>query len=124
MNPVSALIPVDPVLQELRLAALASQAPLEYVRVIYGLSDQSHGRDESMVAQDVARVARLGTPVTKERAEQRARSYLPMAGHEHCPRCWVLTGAKNPLHYREATPDRPEAARCKVCRAEYTSTVD
>ena len=75
-------------------------------------------------AQDVIRAERQGATVSRERAEQRARAYLPAVGHEHCPRCWVFTGVKNLLQYRLATEERPESAVCVVCTAEYTSTLD
>ena len=86
-----------PALEELRLAALLRQAPLEFARVVYGLNDRANGRAGTMAAEDVARTVRQGTPVTRERAEQRARGYLPLAGQEHCPRCWVFNGVKSPL---------------------------
>jgi hypothetical protein len=115
---------IDPALEELRLAALVKQAPLEFARVVYGLNDRAMGRAGTMAAEDVARTERQGSPVTRERAEQRARGYLPVAGHEHCPRCWVFNGIKSPLHYRDATDQRPESALCKVCGAEYATTLD
>ena len=92
--------------------------------MVYGLNDRANGRAGTMAAEEVARTVRQGSPVTRERAEQRARAYLPVAGHEHCPRCWVFNGIKSPLHYREATDERPETATCKVCGAEYTSSLD
>jgi hypothetical protein len=113
-----------PALEELRLAALLRQAPLEFARVVYGLNDRANGRAGTMAAEDVARTVRQGSPVTRERAEQRARGYLPLAGHEHCPRCWVFNGVKTPLHFREATEERPESAVCKVCGAEYATALD
>ncbi len=115
---------IDPALVELRLAALLRQAPLEFARVVYGLNDRTNGRAGTMAAEDVARTVRQGVPVTRERAEQRARGYLPLVGHEHCPRCWVFNGIKSPLHFRETTDVRPESAVCKVCGAEYTTTLD
>ena len=115
---------IDPAMEEVRLATLMRQAPLEFARVVYGLNDRSSGRAGTMAAEEVARTVRQGTPVTRERAEQRARAYLPSAGQEHCPRCWVFNGIKSPLHYREATEERPETATCKVCGAEYTSSLD
>jgi hypothetical protein len=115
---------IDPAQEELRIAALMRQAPLEFARVVYGLNDRASGRAGTMAAEEVARTVRQGTPVTRERAEQRARAYLPAAGQEHCPRCWVFNGVKSPLHYREANEDRPETATCKVCGAEYTTSLD
>jgi len=115
---------IDPSLEELRIAALVRQAPLEFARVVYGLNDRANGRAGTMAAEDVARTERQGVPVTRERAEQRARGYLPVAGQEHCPRCWVFNGIKSPLHYREATDERPESATCKVCGAEYATSLD
>ena len=116
--------PLDPAVEEVRLASLLRQAPLEFARVVYGLNDRANGRAGTMAAEEVARTVRQGSPVTRERAEQRARAYLPVAGHEHCPRCWVFNGIKSPLHYREANDERPESATCKVCGAEYTSTLE
>ena len=116
--------PLDPAAEELRLASLLRQAPLEFARVVYGLNDRASGRAGTMAAEEVARTVRQGSPVTRERAEQRARAYLPVAGHEHCPRCWVFNGIKSPLHYREANDERPETATCKVCGAEYTSSLE
>ena len=113
----------DPAQEELRVAALLRHAPLEFARVVYGLNDQANGRAATMAAEDVARTVRQGTPVTRERAELRARAYLPSAGHEHCPRCWVFNGIKSPLHYREQSEERPESALCKVCGAEYVTAL-
>jgi hypothetical protein len=115
---------IDSSLEELRIAALVRQAPLEFARVVYGLNDRANGRAGTMAAEDVARTVRQGSPVTRERAEQRARGFLPVAGHEHCPRCWVFNGIKSPLQYREATAERPESGGCKVCGAEYATRVD
>jgi hypothetical protein len=115
---------MDSSLEELRIAALVRQAPLEFARVVYGLNDRANGRAGTMAAEDVARTVRQGTPVTRERAEQRARGYLPLAGQEHCPRCWVFNGIKSPLQYREATDERPESGACKVCGAEYATSLD
>ena len=115
---------VDPSLEELRIAELVRQAPLEFARVVYGLNDRANGRAGTMAAEDVARTVRQGSPVTRERAEQRARAYLPLAGQEHCPRCWVFNGVKSPLQYREATDERPETGMCKVCGAEYATSLD
>jgi len=115
---------IDPETEELRLAVLLRQAPLEFARVVYGLNDRASGRADTMAAEEVARTERQGTPVTRERAEQRARGYLPVSGHEHCPRCWVFNGVKHVLTYREATQSRPETASCKVCGAEYATTLD
>lgn len=122
MTPSEAAI--DPALEELRLAALLRQAPLEFARVVYGLSDRASGRAGSMAASDVARAERMGAPVTRERAEQRARSYLPVAGSEHCPRCWVFNGLKNPLHFRPMSGERPDSAVCKACGAEYVTSLE
>lgn len=115
---------IDPSLEELRIAALVRQAPLEFARVVYGLNDCANGRAGTMAAEDVARTVRQGAPVTRERAEQRARGYLPVAGQEHCPRCWVFNGIKSPLQYREATDTRPETGTCKACGAEYATSLD
>ncbi|SEA09854.1 hypothetical protein [Variovorax sp. YR216] len=115
---------IDPTLEELRIAALVRQAPLEFARVVYGLNDRANGRAGTMAAEEVARTLRQGTPVTRERAEQRARAYLPVAGQEHCPRCWVFNGIKSPLQYREATDERPETGTCKICGAEYATSLD
>lgn len=111
----------DPALDELRLASLLRQAPLEFARVVYGLNDRANGRAGTMAAEDVARTERHGSPVTRDRAEQRARAYLPTTGHEHCPRCWVFNGIKSPLHFRGPTEARPASASCKVCSAEYAT---
>lgn len=112
---------IDPAIEERRIAALLRQAPIEFARVVYGLSDHANGRLGTAAAEEVARMVRKGTPVTRERAEQRARAYLPTAGHAHCPRCWVFASVKSPLHYREAVAERPESALCKVCGAEYAT---
>jgi hypothetical protein len=94
---------------------------MEFARVVYGLSDHANGRLGTAAAEEVTRTARNGVPVTRERAEQRARGYLPTAGHAHCPRCWVIAGVKSPLQYRTSSEDRPESAACKVCGAEYAT---
>jgi hypothetical protein len=124
MNTPSAETAPDSVPDELRQAALLRQAPLEFARVVYGLNDRANGRAGTMAAEDVARTVRQGAPVTRERAEQRARGYLPLPGQEHCPRCWVFNGIKSPLHFREPTDERPESAVCKVCGAEYATSLE
>jgi hypothetical protein len=118
-------VEIDPLQEELRIAVLVRQAPLEFARVVYGLNDRASGRTGTMAAEDVERsTVRQGVAVTRERAEQRARGYLPVVGQEHCPRCWVFSGIKSPLQYREATDDRPETGVCKVCGAEYATSLD
>lgn len=104
------------------LIALMHQAPLEFARVVYGLGDCAHGRMETAAAAAVRRAQQQGVRVTRERAEQRARAYLPVAGHEHCPRCWVLAGAKNLLQMVVVREDEGlELARCPHCAAEYVN---
>ncbi len=107
-----------------RLAALMKQAPIEFARAVYGINDRAGGRLDTMAAREVERAARQGMPVTQERAEQRARAYLPTAGHEHCPRCWVVYGHKSPLRFREETAERPESAACAACGAEYATAAE
>ncbi|MFT4267863.1 MAG: hypothetical protein QM586_11695 [Xenophilus sp.] len=109
--------------EELRLAALMRQAPLEFARAVYGINDRTAGRVDTMAAQDVLRVERQGALVTRERAEQRARAYLPVAGHEHCPRCWVLGGFKHLLNFRRGSDGALETGKCRNCGAEYASSV-
>jgi hypothetical protein len=115
---------VDRAEAERRLAALLKQAPVEFARAVYGINDHASGRTDTMAAREIARALRQGVPVTQERAEQRARAYLPTAGHEHCPRCWVVYGQKNPLRFRQASDERPETAACNACGAEYATTLD
>lgn len=117
MNTRSTL--VDRAQAEKRLAALLRQAPIEFARAVYGINDHASGRTDTMAAREIVRALGLGVPVTQERAEQRARAYLPTTGHEHCPRCWVVYGQKNPLRFRAASGDRPETAACNGCGAEY-----
>ncbi|RYF75528.1 MAG: hypothetical protein EOO22_04535 [Comamonadaceae bacterium] len=109
----------DPQLEERRHAMLIREASKEFARVVYGLNDHASGRTGSMAALEITRTVELGQPVTRDRAEQRARAYLPVADQEHCPRCWVFAAHKNPLHFRPATEERLETARCAVCGAEY-----
>lgn len=106
------------------MAALLKQAPLEFARAVYGINDLAAGRADTMAAREVARAQRQGMPVTEERAEQRARAYLPTAGQEHCPRCWVVYGQKIPLRFRLSSPERPETAACHACGAEYATASD
>ena len=115
---------VDRAHADKRLAALLRQAPIEFARAVYGINDHASGRTDTMAAREIARALQQGISVTQERAEQRSRAYLPTAGHEHCPRCWVFNGIKSPLHYRDANDERPETATCKVCGAEYTSSLE
>lgn len=111
-------------IRERWVTALMRQAPLEFARVVYGLGDCAHGRVETGVAAAVRRAEQQGVSVTRERAEQRARAYLPVSGHEHCPRCWVLSGAKNPLHMAVVREDEGlETARCPHCSAEYVNAL-
>jgi hypothetical protein len=122
MNTRSTL--VDRAHADMRVAALLRQAPVEFARAVYGINDQASGRTDTMAAREVARAQRQGVPVTEERAEQRARAYLPTVGQEHCPRCWVVYGHKSPLRFREATEERPETAACHACGAEYATSQD
>ncbi|MEJ1169707.1 hypothetical protein [Variovorax sp. CCNWLW235] len=122
MNTRSTL--VDRAHAEMRLAALLRQAPIEFARAVYGINDHASGRTDTMAAREIARALQQGIAVTQERAEQRSRAYLPTAGHEHCPRCWVVYGHKSPLRFREATAERPESAGCNACGAEYATTPD
>ena len=119
-QPVSA---TSPALAESRVASLLRQAPLEFARVVYGLGDRAAGRVDTMAAREVMNASSQGLPLTRERAEQRARGYLPAASQPHCPRCWVFRGAKAPLLYREQSHDRPESAGCRICGAEYTTSI-
>ena len=122
MNTRSTL--VDRAHADMRLAALLRQAPIEFARAVYGINDHAGGRTDTMAAREIARALQQGISVTQERAEQRSRAYLPTAGHEHCPRCWVVYGHKSPLRFREATEERPESAACSACGAEYATTLD
>lgn len=115
---------IDSAHEEQRIATLLRKVPLEFARVVYGLNDRAHGRTDTAVAHEVTQTELHGATVTRERAEQRARAYLPVAGQEHCPHCWVFNGIKSPLHYREASPERAETATCRVCGAEYCSALD
>jgi hypothetical protein len=115
---------VDRALADKRLAVLMGQAPLEFARAVYGINDHASGRTDTMAAREVARAQRQGMPLTEERAEQRARAYLPTSGQEHCPRCWVVYGQKTPLRFREAVQERPETASCHACGAEYATSPD
>jgi hypothetical protein len=99
MNTRSTL--VDRAHADMRLAALLRQAPIEFARAVYGINDHAGGRTDTMAA----------------------RAYLPTAGQEHCPRCWVVYGHKSPLRFREATEERPETATCSACSAEYATTL-
>ena len=107
---------------ESRLAALMRQAPLEFARAVYGMNDRAAGRVDTMAAEDVLRAESHGAAVTRERVEQRARAYLPVAGHEHCPRCWVLGGFKHVLSFHRAGDGITETGRCRSCGAEYATT--
>jgi len=122
MNTRSTL--VDRAHADKRLVALLKQAPIEFARAVYGINDHASGRTDTMAAREVARAQRQGMPLTEERAEQRARAYLPTLGQEHCPRCWVVYGQKNPLRFREAVEERPESAACHACGAEYATSPD
>ena len=110
-------------LAEARVASLLRQAPMEFARVVYGLGDRAAGRVDTMAAREVMNASSQGLPLTRDRAEQRARGYLPSAQQPHCPRCWVFRGNKATLVYRERSENRPESALCKVCGAEYTTSV-
>lgn len=102
------------------LALLMRQAPLEFLRVAYGLEDCAHGRHRTSVAAAVRQAEQAGASFTRERAQQRARAYLPVAGHAHCPRCWVFLGAKHQLQLAPvAVHAGAEIARCPHCAAEY-----
>ena len=115
---------VDRAHADMRIAMLLRQAPIEFARAVYGINDRASGRIDTMAAREVARAQRQGVSVTEERAEQRARGYLPTLGQEHCPRCWVVYGHKCPLRFRDATEERPETAACHACGAEYATSRD
>jgi RNase P subunit RPR2 len=122
MNTRSTL--VDRTHADKRLAVLLEQAPLEFARAVYGINDLAGGRTETMASREVARAQRQGVALTEERAEQRARAYLPTMGQEHCPRCWVVYGQKTPLRFRKASEEQPEVASCHSCGAEYATSPD
>jgi len=122
MNTRSTL--VDRAHADKRLAALLRQAPIEFARAVYGINDHASGRTDTMAAREIARALQQGISVTQERAERRSRAYLPTAGHEHCPRCWVVYGHKSALRFRLASEERPESAACAACGAEYATTLD
>lgn len=108
----------DDVASRRRAAMLLHQAPLEFARAVYGINDRASGRVGTMAAQDVARAEGMGVLVTRERVQQRARSYLPMEGREHCPRCWVFASTRTLLSFHRAEEGH-ETARCASCGAEY-----
>ena len=110
--------------QDQRLAALLRQAPLEFARVVYGLNDRASGRAGTMAAEDVARTERQGVPVTRERAEQRARAYLPAGRPGALPALLGLQRRQEPAALPRGDRERPETASCKVCGAEYASSLD
>ena len=110
-------------LAESRVASLLRQAPMEFARVVYGLGDRAAGRVDTMAAREVMNASSQGLPLTRDRAEQRARGYLPSVQQPHCPRCWVFRGTKATLVYRASGDGRPESALCKVCGAEYITAV-
>lgn len=104
------------------ISVLMQQAPVEFARVVYGLGDCAHGRLDTAVAVAVRQAREQGSLITRERAEQRARAYLPTMGRAHCPRCWVMHGAKNLLQIAPACVGQGfETARCSHCEAEYVS---
>jgi len=67
---------IDPAQEELRIAALMRQAPLEFARVVYGLNDRASGRAGTMAAEEVARTVRQGN-ASDARAGRAARARLP-----------------------------------------------
>ncbi len=109
----------DDSLARRRTAMLLRQAPLEFARAVYGINDLASGRSGTYAAQDVARAEGMGVLVTRERVQQRARSYLPVEGREHCPRCWVFAGARSPLALESSLGGSCEVARCGNCGGEY-----
>ena len=57
---------IDSSLEELRIAALVRQAPLEFARVVYGLNDRANGRAGTTtlyVTHNLAEAVRLGQQI-------------------------------------------------------------
>jgi hypothetical protein len=103
---------------EIRNGELRYLARIELSRFEFGLQDRAHGRDTEAsrgIARALAEAGRLSHP----RAKQRAGSYNPQEGKEHCPHCWVFTGAKHALQFTDMPGGEAEQADCRHCGSQY-----
>jgi hypothetical protein len=94
-------------------------ARLELNRFEFGLQDRSQNRD-TQAARDIARALQDAGKLSHPRAKQRAHSYNPREGQEHCPHCWVFVGTKHPLQFvDDVAGGLAETASCGVCKTQY-----
>lgn len=94
-------------------------ARLELNRFEFGLQDRTQGRDTE-ASRAIAKALETAGRLSHPRAKQRAHSYNPLEGKEHCPHCWVFFGTKHPLFFADlAGGEAAETASCRECNSQY-----
>ena len=109
-------LPSVPMPPDVRRTELCQQAYVELARFEFGVVDvQQHRSTDAAMRLMAAR--RRVDELDHARAKQRARAYAPAEGHEHCPHCWVYTGIKRTLRFRDGA--RLETASCAECAMQF-----
>ena len=101
---------------EIRGGELRYLARVELNRFEFGLQDRSLGRD-SQAARGIEEALKMAGKLSHPRAKQRALSYNPREGQEHCPHCWVFVGQKHALQFVDN--GEAEQASCRECNSQY-----
>ena len=114
----------DPTLEELRIAALVRQAPLEFARVVYGLNDRANGRAGTMAAEDVARTERQGLPSRASVPSSGPAATCRWRGRSTARDAGFSMASRAPCNTAKRPTMRPESGSCKVCGAEYATSLD
>ena len=107
-----------PSVLEVRGSELRHLARVELNRFEFGLQDRTHGRD-TQAARDIATALQQAGRLSHPRARQRAYSYTPREGQEHCPHCWVFRGVKHTLTFTDAAQGQSETGMCPECHTQY-----
>lgn len=107
-----------PSFMEIRGNELRYLARVELNRFEFGLQDRTQGRD-TQAARDIAQSLEQAGKLSHPRAKQRALSYNPREGQEHCPHCWVFVGVKHALRFADMPGGLAETAECSECGSQY-----
>ncbi|MBN9411596.1 MAG: hypothetical protein J0H69_20815 [Burkholderiales bacterium] len=103
---------------EIRGTELRQWARTELNRFEFGLQDRTQGRD-TQAARDIAGALEQAGRLSHPRARQRALSYTPREGQEHCPHCWVFLGNKHALQFTPSADGQTETGSCGACHNQY-----
>ncbi len=107
-----------PSVLEIRGGELRYLARIELNRFEFGLQDRTQGRDTE-ASRGIAKALEIAGKLSHPRAKQRALSYNPREGQEHCPHCWVFFGSKHALHFKDMPGGEAEVASCHECNSQY-----